>query len=253
MTSPTEPRTPEPYHAPLRVAAAAWIAAGGVLTMYVFQLGLGEPLGGLNAAAAGYIAVIALVVALGRIRGFSLGVDAAPARFFVAAAMIGVAAWYVDLRIVERLAPPSEGSSLEHVVTSSALGASLIALAILPAIAEELVFRGVLARSLAPHGAVLAVVASAIAFSLYHIDRSQMVGTFPLGLALGVLAVRSGSVVPGMITHLLNNAIVLVLAHSDVPGLDTLLTRHGDAALVGASMLVLGGVMLATVKIGGVA
>lgn len=221
--------------------------------MYVFQLGLGEPLGGLNAAAAGYVAVIAFVVALARIRGFSLGVYAAPARFFVAAAMIGVAAWYVDLRIVEWLAPPSSGSNLEQVVTGSALGASLLALAILPAIAEELVFRGVLARSLAAHGAMLAVLVSAIVFSLYHINPSQMLGTFPLGLALGVLAVRSGSVVPGMVTHLFNNAIVLVLAHADLPGIDTLLMRHGDAALVGASMLLLGGVLLATVKIGGVA
>jgi len=51
--------------------------------------------------------------------------------------------------------------------------------------------------------------------------------------------------VPGMITHLLNNAIVLVLAHVDVPSVDLLLARHGNAALVGASVLVLGGVMIA--------
>ncbi|MEO8843366.1 MAG: type II CAAX endopeptidase family protein [Kofleriaceae bacterium] len=227
------------------MAAAAWITGAGILAIYAVQIALLPLLGGLFAAALGYLAVIALMIALARRRGFGLGIRPVVVRFWVAAVMIGIAAWYVDLRIVERLELHGEPESLEHIVAVSPLSASLIGLALLPAIGEELVFRGVLARAIAARSVILAIVLSAVVFSAYHLDPPQIAGTFPLGLALGVLAVRSHSIVPGMITHALNNAIVLVLARVELPGVTTLLTRHANGALVGAGALMVGGVLLA--------
>lgn len=248
MTSPkpSDPRTQHQlYHAPLRAVAAAWITGTGILTIYVVQIGCMPLVGGLLASAAGYVAVIAMLIVLARRRGFSLGVRSTVVRFWIAAVMIGITAWYVDLRIVEQLHLHSEPERLEEIVAASPLPATLIVLALLPAIGEELLFRGVLARALVVRSAILAIVVSAVVFSAYHLNPVQMAGTFPLGLALGVLAVRSHSIVPGMITHVLNNAIVLVLSRVEMPSVTTLLTRHADGALVGAGALMVGGVLLA--------
>lgn len=248
MTSPkpSDPRTQRQlYHAPLRAAAAAWITGGGILTIYAIQIAFAPLVGGLIAAAIGYVAVIAMMIVIARQRGFSLGVRPAVPRFWIAAVMIGIAAWYVDLRVVKQLQLRGEPETLQHIVDISPLPATLIVIALLPAIGEELVFRGVLARAIVPRSAILAIVVSAVVFSAYHVAPPQMAGTFPLGLALGVLAVRSHSIVPGMVTHFINNAVVLVLSRVDVPGVTTLLTRHANGALVGAGALMVGGVLLA--------
>ena len=72
-----------------------------------------------------------------------------------------------------------------------------------------------------------------------------MVATFPLGLALGVLALRSRSVVPGMIAHLLNNATVIFISRDDLPGLGAAIERSPDGVLVVAIGIALAGVALA--------
>ena len=248
MTSPkpSDPRKQSQlYHAPLGVAAAVWITGAGILTIYVLQIALAPLVGGLLAAGLGYVAITAMMVVLARQRGFSLGVRGAVPRFWIAAVMVGIAAWYVDLRVVDQLHLHGEPENLQRIVAVSPLPSTMIVIALLPAIGEELVFRGVLVRALAVRSAILAIVVSAVVFSAYHLDPPQMAGTFPLGLALGVLAVRSHSIVPGMVTHFLNNAVVLVLSRVEVPGVTTLLTRHADGALVGAGALMVGGVLLA--------
>jgi CAAX protease family protein len=242
MTSPipSEPRTqPQLYHAPPHLAGAVWITVGGILTIYAIQVGLGAAIGGLTAAALGFVVVAIAMVIAARIGRFSLGVRPAAPRFVLAAVLIGLACWYLEIQLVLQLHPPGDTSRIEQVVEHTALPTSLIVLALLPAISEELVFRGVLARSLTRFP-IVAVVVSAALFSLYHLVPAQMLGTFPLGLALGLLAVRSGSIVPGMIAHLLNNATVLVVERMNITAMDL----HPNLAFASASVLVLGGVAL---------
>jgi len=248
MTSPipSEPRTqPQLYHAPPPVAAAVWITVGGILTIYAIQLGLGALIGGLAAAALGFAVAALEVIAAARLGGFSLGVRPAAPRFVVAALMIGLACWYLEIQLVIHVHPPGDTSKIVEAVEHTALPVSLFVLALLPAIGEELLFRGVFARALA-RLPILAVVASAALFSVYHTVPAQMLGTFPLALALGLLAVRSGSIVPGMIAHFLNNATVLVVERLNVTAID----HHPNLAFAGASVLVLGGVALAVTGAG---
>ncbi len=246
MTSPIAPRTqPTLYHAPPRVGAAVRIAIAAILTIYIVQLLLGGLVGGLVAAAIGYLLVAFELIVVARASEISLGLRGAPVRFFVAAVLIGIACWYVDLRLVGAIGPPGNTDKLERAVSEASLFGSLVSVAMLPAIAEELLFRGVLARSLATRHALLAIGVSAVVFSAYHLAPVQIVGTFPLAIALGTLAVRSGSVLPGMIAHFLNNAAVLVLVHVDLPGLAQLLDQHPTGALLASSGMVLTGIALA--------
>lgn len=242
MTSPipSEPRTPELYHAP--IAAALWITVGGILMIYVVQLALG-PLLGIAGVGIAFVATIAAMLLAARAGGFSLGLVRPRARFVLAGVLIGISCWYLELELVVRIQQwlPGDTKPLEQAVARTPLAVALIVLALLPAIGEELVFRGVLARALGGrHRLALGVIGSAFAFALYHLNPIQMAGVFPLGLALGFLALRSGSIVPGMIAHLLNNAIVLVLQHI------TVIDDHPELTLIAAAVLFAGGLALAT-------
>jgi hypothetical protein len=72
-----------------------------------------------------------------------------------------------------------------------------------------------------------------------------MVGVLPLAIALGVLAIRSGSVVPSIVAHALNNVIALLMFHDTLPGVSRALTASPTMTLVAAIVVYAGGVALA--------
>jgi sodium transport system permease protein len=123
----------------------------------------------------------------------------------------------------------------------------LLAVALAPAICEEVLFRGVLVRGLATRFFPLAAVfVGAIVFSLYHLRIVQLVPTFTLGLVLGYLAMRADSVLPGMIAHFTNNAIALVIVRGDAPPLATVFGTYPGVSLVGCGIATTMGLVLAT-------
>lgn len=88
------------------------------------------------------------------------------------------------------------------------------AFALLPGLAEELLFRGVLQRSL-PSPRVGIVVAGS-AFALFHVDPVHVVGVLPLGLFLSWAAARSCTTV-SVVAHVLNNSVALLsIQHADL-------------------------------------
>jgi membrane protease YdiL (CAAX protease family) len=78
--------------------------------------------------------------------------------------------------------------------------------ALLPGIAEELLFRGVLQRSVRRRG--LGIAVSGCAFALFHVDPVHVVGVLPLGLFLSWVAARSCTSVT-VIAHVANNTVAL--------------------------------------------
>lgn len=96
----------------------------------------------------------------------------------------------------------------------------LILMAVLPAIFEELIFRGVLLNGLRRGlGDITALFISALMFALMHGSIQQLLYPFALGLVLGWLAMRTGSTFTSMLVHFLNNAIVIIVNYFSV--------RHG--------------------------
>ena len=97
---------------------------------------------------------------------------------------------------------------------------ALILMALLPAIFEELVFRGILLNGLRKGlSDIGALFISALMFALMHGSIQQLVYPFALGLVLGWLAMRTGSTFTSMLVHFLNNAIVIIINYFTV--------RHG--------------------------
>lgn len=84
--------------------------------------------------------------------------------------------------------------------------------AVLPAIMEELIFRGVLLNGLKtsfPEWA--AVLLCGALFSLYHQNPAQTIYQFCCGAAFALVAIKAGSIFPTVLSHFLNNAVIVVL------------------------------------------
>lgn len=88
----------------------------------------------------------------------------------------------------------------------------LLAVAVVAPVAEEIFFRGLVLRGfLARYSVAKAVAASAILFSLFHLNPWQMLSALPLGLWYAWMVLRAGSVLPGMLSHAVVNATGMFL------------------------------------------
>lgn len=87
----------------------------------------------------------------------------------------------------------------------------VVCFAVLPGLCEEVLFRGAffgLWRTRASPW--MACIVTAIAFGMFHLSIFRFFSTGVLGLVLGVISMRSRSVLPGMLAHALNNAFFMV-------------------------------------------
>lgn len=84
---------------------------------------------------------------------------------------------------------------------------SLISLAVIPAIGEELIFRGVIFNSLRQKGTLFAVIISSLFFTLFHFNISQLFYPFLFGLILGFMYSKTNNLITTILIHFINNAI----------------------------------------------
>lgn len=83
---------------------------------------------------------------------------------------------------------------------------SLLTTALLPAVIEEIFCRYLFLRYLLPHSRLGAVLASAVFFALLHGNVYQIPYALFAGVCLGALAAVTGSVLPCILFHFVNNA-----------------------------------------------
>jgi len=96
---------------------------------------------------------------------------------------------------------------------------SLLFLAVLAPVVEELVFRGLLYGWVAGRwGGVPAMVVSSLAFAAAHYEPAHVILVLPLGILFGWLRWRSDSLLPSLSAHVVNNGFAL-LAAVYLPGL----------------------------------
>ena len=84
---------------------------------------------------------------------------------------------------------------------------SIIATVITPALVEEFACRGLILGRLKKYGEGFAIMVSAILFGLVHSNFEQIPFAFLVGLVLGFITVKSGSIWPAVIVHAYNNFI----------------------------------------------
>lgn len=93
--------------------------------------------------------------------------------------------------------------------------AGYIAIGLMAPIAEEVVFRGSILRALlsAFSNRWVAIVVSALLFSLAHGNPVQMPHAFVVGVLIGWMFYRTGSIAPGVVFHWVNNTIAFVACY----------------------------------------
>jgi ABC-2 type transport system permease protein/sodium transport system permease protein len=217
---------------------AAWLAVA-VAFAGLINLGAAVPLLAADAGAQAQITVSAAVTALvfAGVPLLALSLENVPLHSglrirggkpaaWAAALLLGVSLGLLvsELTLIGQQAGWFEVSpALREAIAAKAkelqalpFGFIVVALAVVPAIAEELFFRGYLLRALEDRSSQAATVAlSALLFALFHvfgasgITLERALPSLLLGIVLGWLALRSGSVLPGMLLHAMNNGLLL--------------------------------------------
>ncbi len=248
MSRPGSGEADRPFHP----AQAAVLVALGILAMLRVTALLVGPLGlGLRATVAvgtlmlGAPAALALPLApLARRAVLGRPLTARSAGICL---LLGATLWVgsVGVITVQALFRPPTAEELEvfrrlHAALAPAnpLDAvvSVAVIALLPALAEELVMRGVLLTSLAVRlGAVLSVVVTAALFAVIH-DPLRLLFAFVLGLVFGLVRLRTGSLWPSVVVHATLNTLTFLIA----PLVDDPSQPYTPEPLLGACCLLAG-------------
>ena len=87
----------------------------------------------------------------------------------------------------------------------------LLAFAVAPAICEEIAFRGFILSGFSRGGkAGLAVALSSLAFGIIHMIPQQVFNAALLGVVLGMMCIRSRSLIPGIAFHFVYNSLAIL-------------------------------------------
>ncbi len=185
-----------------------------------------SPLTHMGVALVAFVAaptlLMAVVLTTRPLEGLAL--RRARPRYWVAAALLAVALLWplaeLTMYILARFPALQQLLQERHSLveafrqlqaTGSGLWWYAFILAVLPALSEELLFRGFILTGLRRRfSARMAVVISSIMFGLYHFNVFQFVPALVLGGVLGLLTVKSGSILPAMLYHLLHNLFSVV-------------------------------------------
>ena len=158
-------------------------------------------------------ALVAARVTTGSVRG-ALALRWPTGRVMAGALLFGATFWYLNLVLVAPLL-------LELAV-----------LALVPAVCEEILVRGAIARGLAARfGPLAAVLVSSAYFALLHLSLARALPTFVLGVASAAIVLRTGSLVPAIIIHGLHNAAALVLTEPSMAAATLAIGSRPELAL----------------------
>lgn len=129
------------------------------------------------------------------------------------------AAMYVLNLLIEKAGIPNTMEDTFIEMSRNPLG--LLSIALLAPILEEMLFRGSIEGYLlkawkSPWGAI---IVSSLVFGVVHMNPAQIPFAFLLGVMFGWLYYRTGSLLPGIIGHVLNNSVAAVnmILYGDIP------------------------------------
>ncbi len=244
------------------VAAQSGFRTGARMSPAAVQRAVTEPgvflvLLGAGAAVAGAVALVAAGLgreplrsrlSLARPRG------AGRAGALACAGGVGLALIFDALTSALRVRPSGPSELISRAISASSgpggqalrlLVLSLVVAAVVAPLGEELLFRGYMQRRLVQRwGPAAGVLVTAALFGLIHMDKLQTPFALALGVMLGWIAVRSGSILPALLAHAAVNAWAVVESHlrlsPHTPAACALVAALGVALLAGSVWLLRG-------------
>ncbi len=103
--------------------------------------------------------------------------------------------------------------TLTRTVESNSLIVNLLVIALLPAVVEEIIFRGLIFNGYKKRNPFKAALLSAFLFGLIHMNINQFSYAFVIGILFALLTYVTGSVIPSIIAHFIVNGTSVVLSH----------------------------------------
>ena len=133
-------------------------------------------------------------------------------------------------------------------IGQGSLFSSLMIVALLAAVSEELLFRSVIQKGLIKlfKNAHVAIIVTALVFSAFHGDFFGFFPRFILGIMLGYMFWMSGSIFPSMLMHFVNNATIVMLYYLNTRGFIDIDVEHFGST---DNVLVIALSLIATVAI----
>ena len=118
-------------------------------------------------------------------------------------------AMYVLNLLIEQTGLPNTMEETFLAMSRNPLG--ILSITLLGPVLEELLFRGAiqgdLQRQMSPWKAI---IVSSLLFGVVHMNPAQIPFAFLLGMLFGWLYYRTGSLLPGIVGHVLNNSVATV-------------------------------------------
>jgi sodium transport system permease protein len=144
------------------------------------------------------------------------------ARAWAAAVLVGLSSWAVAIEFAAcqtRVVPPSE--ALERFdrmvapqIAQTPLWIVVCLIAVVPALSEEFLFRGFLLSGLCRStGKWTAILAAGLIFGVFHFMADRIPVTALMGVVLGYMCWQTRSLLPGILVHVMHNALPIVLSH----------------------------------------
>lgn len=144
----------------------------------------------------------------------AIGLQPSPARWYLAAAVLAVAGYFLSLLIIDahaRITGTTDTSqAILHAAAQGGVLPFLLAFlggAFVTPLGEELLFRGVIANALNRYGALGGVGLSAVIFGVAHGTGVIMWVAIMMGLLSGALFRKTGSVWPSVLLHMAYNGL----------------------------------------------
>lgn len=127
-----------------------------------------------------------------------------------------------------RLTQQKSEEVIKMFISQGSLFSSMLIIAALAAVSEELLFRSVLQKGLMRlfKNVHVAIIVTAFVFSAFHMDFFGFFPRFILGLMLGYIFWMSGSIFPSMLMHFVNNATIVMLYYLNTRGFTDIDVEH---------------------------
>ncbi|MGD2111151.1 MAG: ABC transporter permease subunit/CPBP intramembrane protease [Phycisphaerae bacterium] len=138
------------------------------------------------------------------------------ARHLLVGVLLGLSAWVPahELNVLQQLmlgtpkAIVESARIMQETLTALPFSSVIVLIALVPALCEELLFRGFLLSSLSTSARKwTAIIASALIFGVFHFFVFKLLVTTALGILLAYLCWQSRSIIPGIVAHFLHNAL----------------------------------------------
>ncbi len=138
---------------------------------------------------------------------------------------------------------------LRQLIVSAPIGNVLIVVALLPAIGEEILFRGLIGTALVRNwGVALGVSGATVSFAVMHVHPVHALAVVPLGIMLHSVYLSTKSLWAPIFLHLCNNAFAVIMTRWED---DLILARafDSDAGIPSNSLLITAATTLGLIMI----